>query len=213
MWWTILCVAWANPVDAWGPGIDAGVLGVNPNVNTSFEGAAEGQFIVGHGLGKGVDVNLALAGEAPTLQPAAQELLARWFPTENIGMVAHLAYTPSEPGLALGPELHTTWPIERAALYADVGWAPQLLSEGSSVGAGTVVAGGEVPLHRHLWLFLETNHRYEADGAVVLVTPGLYATLNEAGDSELCLGVRLPAAGGPEAGSVGLWFNRNVGLW
>ncbi len=55
MFWTIPWVAWANPVDAGGPGIDAVVLGVNPNGNTPFDGAAEGQLIVGHDLGMGVE--------------------------------------------------------------------------------------------------------------------------------------------------------------
>ena len=188
------------------------MLGVNPNVNAFFSGVAEGQLIFGQGLGSGFDVNLSLATDAPPLRPAPQELLPRWFVTENIGLVAHLTWAPAEPSVSLGPAVHSTWPIERSAVYVDVGWAPRIGPE-AAVGAATWVAGGEVPVHPHLWVFLETNHRYEAGATVVLVTPGLYATFDEAGDSELCLGVRLPAVGGWEEGSVGVWFNQNVGVW
>jgi hypothetical protein len=63
-----------------------------------------------------------------------------------------------------------------------------------------------------VWLFAESHQRYDADGALLLLTPGLYLTFDDRGDRELCMGWRLPAVGGWEAGSVGVWFNQNLRL-
>ncbi len=173
----------ANPIDAWGPAIPPGVVAVNPNHNVRFDGGGGHQLVTTFGVTKRVDLNLAATTVGFAIpSDLVLEALPRVFLTPELALVAHAQVTVAEPGLFLGPELHSTWPVgENLAVYVDAGWLP-LIEPELSAASGFVVAGAEVQIVPRLWPFLESNISIPPVplGAepLVLLTPGLHLNRN-----------------------------------
>lgn len=210
----LLGLAPANPLDAWGPHVGVGTLALNPNVYRDADGGTELQAIVGCGMTRRFDVQVAAATGLPEGAPAVPgplELLPRWFVADGVGLVLKGVWLPGTT--RLGPEVHLTQPVGMSfEAYVDGGGAWGWRDGQGAPDQAFLVAGLEWVAPPKLRPYLESHTEAVAGEATALfLTPGVYLLLDDAGAHELSAGVRTPMVGGRPA-VAGVWYNRNLAL-